>query len=87
MQEVTRRKASRFIADLRPFFRAYMFVGVDVQAAPWDKINSTLSASRLVSFDGIPNPLPLKLVSSLMLRFEKKGKLLLPKVCRREAFS
>ena len=52
MQEITRRKASRFVSDLRPLFPGYMFVGVDSRAAPWRTINSTIGVSRLVSFDG-----------------------------------
>lgn len=79
MQEITRRKASRFVSELRPLFPGYMFVGVDSRAAPWRTINSTIGVSRLVSFDGTPKPLPLPLISSLMLRCDTSGTLLPPK--------
>ena len=79
MQEVTRRKASRFVTDLRPLFPGYMFVRIDEKAAPWRQINSTLGVVRLVSFDGIPKPLPLQLISSLMLRCNEEAKIMPPK--------
>ena len=80
MQEITRRKASRFVSELRPLFPGYMFVGVDSSAAPWRKINGTIGVSRLVSFDGTPKPLPLAVISSLMLRCDTSGTLLPPKI-------
>ena len=55
-----------------------MFVGTDMNSAPWSKINSTLGVSRLVSFDGTPKPLPLQLILSLMLRCDEEGKMLPP---------
>ena len=79
MQEITRRKASRFVSELRPLFPGYMFVGVDSRSAPWRTINSTIGVSRLVSFDGTPKPLPLPLISSLMSRCDASGTLLPPK--------
>lgn len=79
MQQITRRKASRFVSDLKPLFPGYMFVSVNTQMAPWRTINSTLGVSRLVSFEGKPKPLPLQLVSGLMLRCDASGALLPPK--------
>ncbi|MDG2404467.1 MAG: transcriptional activator RfaH [Paracoccaceae bacterium] len=79
MQETTRRKASRFVSDLKPLFAGYMFVSVNSDLAPWRTINSTIGVSRLVSFDGKPKPLPLQLVSGLMLRCDASGTLLPPK--------
>ena len=79
LQEITRRKASNFTLDLKPLFPGYMFVGVDLATAPWRAINSTIGISRLVSFADNYKPLPLSLVSSLMLRCDEVGKLLPPK--------
>ena len=79
LQKVTRRKASRLTVDLRPLFPGYMFVGVELDVAPWRTINSTIGVSRLVSFADNYKPLPLNLISSLMLRCDKEGKLLPPK--------
>ncbi len=61
---------------MKPFFPGYMFVGASSKRVPWRKINSTIGVSRLVSFDGVPKPLPLKIISGLMLRCDKSGRLL-----------
>ena len=79
MQEITRRKASRFVNDLKPLFPGYMFLSVESEMAPWRTINSTIGVSRLVSFEGKPKPLPLQIVSGLMLRCDGAGKILPPK--------
>ena len=79
MQKITRRKASRFVSDLKPLFPGYMFVSVNSDLAPWRTINSTIGVSKLVSFEGKPKPLPLQLISGLMLRCDSFGALLPPK--------
>ena len=79
MQKITRRKASRFVSDLKPLFPGYMFVSVNSELAPWRSINSTIGVSKLVSFEGKPKPLPLQLISGLMLRCHASGELLPPK--------
>ena len=79
MQKITRRKASRFVSDLKPLFPGYMFVSVNSELAPWRSINSTIGVSKLVSFEGKPKPLPLQLISGLMLRCNASGELLPPK--------
>ena len=79
MQKITRRKASRFVSDLKPLFPGYMFVSVDSDLAPWRSINSTIGVSKLVSSEGKPKPLPLQLISGLMLRCDASGTLLPPK--------
>ena len=79
MQKITRRKASRFVSDLKPLFPGYMFVRVNSDLAPWRTINSTIGVSKLVSFEGKPKPLPLQLISGLILRCDASGTLLPPK--------
>ena len=79
MQKITRRKARRFVSELKPLFPGYMFVSVNSELAPWRTINSTIGVSRLVSFEGKPKPLPLQLISGLMLRCDASGTLLPPK--------
>jgi transcriptional antiterminator RfaH len=79
MQKITRRKASRFVSDLKPVFPGYMFVSVNSELAPWRTINSTVGVSKLVSFEGKPKPLPLQLISGLMLRCDASRTLLPPK--------
>ena len=79
IQETVRRKASRFVNDLKPLFPGYMFVKVNSELAQWRKINSTIGVCRLLSFEGRPKPLPVQLISGLMLRCERSGKILPPK--------
>ena len=76
MQQITHRKASRFVSDLKPFFPGYMFVSVNSEQEPWRTINGTMGVLRLVSFDGKPKPLPPQLISSLMLRCDAKNTML-----------
>ena len=78
MQKITRRKASRFVSDLKPLFPGYMFVNVNSELDQWRTINSTIGVSKLVSFEGKPKPLPLQLISGLMLRCDASGSLLAP---------
>ena len=80
MEERSRRRASRFVSFLKPLFPGYMFVKVGVESAPWQKINNTFGVSRLVSSGNKPKPLPLSLISGLMLRCDALGKLLPPQV-------
>ena len=79
MQNITCRKASRFVSDIKPLFPGYMFVSISSKLAPWRAINSTIGVSRLVSFEDKPKPLPLQLISGLILRCDASGTLLPPK--------
>lgn len=79
MQQLTRRRGSRFVSDLKPLFPGYMFVSVNSELAPWRAINSTVGVSKLVSLEGKSTPLPPQLVSGLMLRCDASGTLLPPK--------
>ena len=76
LQEITRRKSSHFVNDLKPLFPGYMFVSFNPEIDAWRKINSTIGVSRLVSFGSRPNALPTELVSGLMMRCDENGKLL-----------
>lgn len=76
MQQITRRKASRFVNDLKPLFPGYMFIKVNAKRVPWRTINSTIGVSRLVSFGGKPKAVPRQLISGLMLRYDTSGTLL-----------
>ena len=74
--EVTRRKSTTFVNELRPLFPGYMFEGVPCSAKPWSKVNSTQGVSRLVSFDGVPKLVPSALVLELRDRCDGNGELL-----------
>jgi transcriptional antiterminator RfaH len=80
LREETKRKSSRFITTLRPLFKGYMFVAFDTAKGGWRAINSTYGVSRLVSFGNEPRPVPLDLISRLMLRCDEGGKLLPPRI-------
>ena len=80
LHEETKRKSSRFITTLRPLFTGYLFVGFDPSKGGWRAINSTYGITRLVSFGEFPQPVPLDLISRLMLRCDEGGKLLPPRI-------
>ena len=79
LQEITDRKKTSFINNLKPLFPGYMFVTFNIQDGPWRKINNTMGVSKLVSFNSYPKPVPIDLVSGLILRCDASGKLLPPK--------
>ena len=74
----TKRVRGKFITARRPLFPGYIFVKIDTDAGNWCKINSTHGITRLVSFGTEPAPVPLDIVSQLMLRCDAAGMLLPP---------
>ncbi|PZX45770.1 transcriptional antiterminator RfaH [Roseinatronobacter thiooxidans] len=79
MQEETKRAHGRFATHMRPLFPGYLFVALDVLRGGWRSVNSTYGITRLVSLGKEPTPVPLDLVSQLMLRCDRDGRLLPPK--------
>jgi len=82
LHEETKRRAGRFTTTLRPLFTGYMFVAFDASKGGWRAINSTYGITRLVSFSDDPQPVPLDLISRLMLRCDEGGKLLPPRILK-----
>jgi len=82
LHEETKRRAGRFTTTLRPLFTGYMFVAFDASKGGWRVINSTYGITRLVGFSEEPQPVPLDLISRLMLRCDESGKLLPPRILR-----
>ena len=76
MHEITKHKYNRYASELRPLFPGYMFVTFDPESGSWNQINCTIGVSKLISFGGQPRPVPLDLISGLMLRCDAEGKLL-----------
>ena len=76
MHEVTRRTAVKFETVIRPLFAGYMFVACDPEQCPWRQINSTYGISRMLSFTEDPKPMPGALISGLLARCDKAGKLM-----------
>ena len=82
LEEETRQRNGKFVTALRPLFSGYIFVAFDVALGLWRTVNSTYGLTRLVSFGKEPTPVPLDLVSQLMLRCDDSGKLLPPKLIK-----
>lgn len=82
MQEETKRARGKFITQIRPLFPGYIFVALDMLQSGWRAVNSTCGITRLVSLGKGPTPIPLDLVSQLMLRCDREGKLLPPKLLK-----
>lgn len=80
MEEGTVRRSGRFVSALLPLFPGYIFVSFDTASGQWRSVNSTYGVTKLVSFGTMPAPVPLDLVSQLMLRCDASGKLLPPKL-------
>ena len=82
MEEGTVRRRGRFASALLPLFPGYIFVSFDPASGSWRAANSTYGVTKLVSFGGAPPPVPLDLVSQLMLRCDAAGKLLPPRLLK-----
>jgi len=59
-----------------------MFVAFNTAKGRWRTINSTYGVTRLVSFGDEPQPVPLGLISQLMLRCDDGGNLLPPRILK-----
>lgn len=81
-EEETKQRGGKFVTAVRPLFPGYIFVSFDATNGPWRAVNSTSGITRLVSFGVTPAPVPLDLVSKLMLRCDTSGKLLPPKLLK-----
>lgn len=79
LEQITKRSGSKFVKKEQPLFPGYIFVAFDVAKGGWRAINSTNGVTRLVSFGKDPAPVPLDIVSQLMLRCDLSGKLIPPK--------
>jgi transcriptional antiterminator RfaH len=75
LHEITKHKYNRYVSDLQPLFPGYMFVAFNPTNGSWRQINCTIGVSKLVSFGAQPSPVPLDLMSGLMLRCNTDGKL------------
>ncbi len=82
MQEQTKRAQSKFLTHMRPLFPGYLFVALDIGQGSWRSVNSTYGVTRLVSLGKEPTPVPLGLIAQLMLRCDREGKLLPPKLLK-----
>ena len=83
LQDITSRRGSEFLTSTKPLFPGYMFVQIKPDGAPWQKINSTLGVSRLICQDGVPKRVPTEVVSGLISRCDRLGRLLPPTAVQR----
>ena len=83
LQDFATKSGSKFLTNIKPLFPGYMFVSIELDKAPWQKINSTLGVSRLICQEGIPKSVPKEIVYGLMSRCDNFGKLLPPKSLER----
>ena len=82
LYEETTRVRGKFTVQKRPLFPGYLFVALDMLQGRWRAVNSTYGITRIVSLGKEPTPVPLDLVSQLMLRCDQEGKLLPPKLLK-----
>jgi transcriptional antiterminator RfaH len=82
LHEETTRIRGKFTVQMRPLFPGYLFVALNLLQGPWRAVNSTYGITRIASFGNEPTPVPLDLVSQLMLRCDQEGKLLPPKLLK-----
>ena len=76
LDDVTLRKASRFVTITKPLFPGYMFVSFDRAKSDWHKINNTYGVSRLITFNSIIKSIPSIFIDHLMKRYDLSGKLI-----------
>jgi transcriptional antiterminator RfaH len=76
LNDVTLRKASRFVTITKPLFPGYMFVSFDRAESDWHKINNTYGVSRLITFNSIIKSIPTIFIDHLMKRYDLSGKLI-----------
>lgn len=77
----SRRKGAPRGAEVTvPMFSRYIFVRIDVDAAPWRSINGTFGVSNIVSFGERPARLPDAVIAELRNREDDDGIVRLPTV-------
>ena len=70
------------MTEERPFLPGYIFVSFDIQESSWRAVRSTQGITRLVSFGTEPSQVPTQVVSQLMLRCDRNGLLLPPRILK-----
>lgn len=62
---LTKRRRSRLITSIEPFFPRYIFLNFDLASDNWAPVRSTRGVSGLVRFGGVPRQVPAELVMAL----------------------
>ncbi|ODM43339.1 transcription termination/antitermination protein NusG [Cereibacter johrii] len=74
----TKTHGTRFRHSVQQLFPGYLFVSFHPELPRWRAINATSGVSRLVTFGGVPSPMPHALISGLRERCANDGSLLSP---------
>lgn len=69
----TRHRGKRGVAIKAPLFPRYLFVRIDLDEQPWQKINNTFGVSYIVSFGGRPAPLTDNVINEIKSRETEDG--------------
>ena len=80
LQEVSKRRFSKFVTSITPLFPGYIFVSFSLKQAQWTKIRSTIGVLRLVGFGEKPKDVPSHIVEGIMQMCDHTGKLLSSKL-------
>jgi transcriptional antiterminator RfaH len=67
------RRSGKFVTVDAPVFPGYIFVQLNREDRGWRVINSTYGVARIVSFGGLPAPLPKGLVEEMAARYANTG--------------
>lgn len=72
----TRKSRGQFRSVRQPLFPGYLFVHFNPSETGWRSIKGTRGVSQLVSFAGVPEPVPSTLIDGLRLRCDDESVLL-----------
>ena len=76
VQEVSKRRFSRFVSSIVPLFPGYMFVSFNPKESSWLKIRATIGVLGLVGVGGKLKEIPTDIIEEIMQRCDQSGKLL-----------
>ncbi|MBV9522197.1 MAG: transcriptional activator RfaH [Alphaproteobacteria bacterium] len=74
------RHARQVRERARPLFPRYLFLAMDIAAARWRSIRSTIGVVELVSQGEAPSRVPDRVIAEIRAREDARGLVLLPQV-------
>ncbi len=72
-----RRHARKTDTVQSPLFPGYLFVEMDPDQARWRALNSTIGVSELICQNGLPTPLPERVIDNIRERENEQGYVIL----------
>ena len=79
LEEIKKYQFGKIRSTLRPLFPGYMFVNLGSDNSLWTKVNATVGVSKLLISNNKFKSIDENIISELMQRCDKLGKLLPPK--------